>query len=417
MKTKLISPNFNENFGKNLLRFRGITDVDSFLNPTRANLNDFHLLENCLHGAQILANILNSLDKPRIGLIQDCDVDGLTSSGIIYQYIKRINSTADINVYIHSKKQHGLEDCWDEFEGKGYDILIIPDAGSNDGQYIKNFNFPVIVIDHHLLEPNSIFPSNMILINNQSSPYPNSHLSGAGMAFQFCRALDEVLGVDYAFDYIDLAAVGICGDMMDGREIENQFFWKYGFSHIRNYFLQTLCEKQSFSMKNKINPISVAFYIVPLLNAMIRVGTKEEKQRLFMAIVNGHIQVPNNARGHKGEKVDVAIESTRECINARSHQNKLKDEIVSNLEGRIFEYGLLDNQILFIKLDDDDVFPSELTGLVAMQLSAKYKRPTIVARLNDEGMIRGSSRGINNSELESFKDFMDATGLFEYTAG
>lgn len=52
-----------------------------------------------------------------------------------------------------------------------------------------------------------------------------------------------------------------------------------------------------------------------------------------------------------------------------------------------------------------------------MQLSARYKRPTIVARLNDEGYIRGSSRGLSNSELESFKKYMDSTGLFEYTAG
>jgi len=52
-----------------------------------------------------------------------------------------------------------------------------------------------------------------------------------------------------------------------------------------------------------------------------------------------------------------------------------------------------------------------------MQLSAKYHRPTIVARLNDEGYIRGSSRGVNNSELTSFKKYMDSTGLFEYTAG
>lgn len=52
-----------------------------------------------------------------------------------------------------------------------------------------------------------------------------------------------------------------------------------------------------------------------------------------------------------------------------------------------------------------------------MNLSAKYKRPTIVARLNDEGFIRGSARGVNNSELTSFKNFLNATGLFEYTLG
>ena len=119
-------------------------------------------------------------------------------------------------------------------------------------------------------------------------------------------------------------------------------------------------------MKGEINPITVAFYIVPMLNAMIRVGTKEEKQRLFLAIVSGHTKVPNNARGHKGEQIEVAIESARECTNARAHQNKEKDEIVERLEGKIQEFGLLDNQILFIILNDEDVFPPELNGLTAM---------------------------------------------------
>ena len=52
-----------------------------------------------------------------------------------------------------------------------------------------------------------------------------------------------------------------------------------------------------------------------------------------------------------------------------------------------------------------------------MQLSARYNKPTIVARLNDEGYIRGSARGLNKSELKSFKDFLNNTNLFEYTAG
>lgn len=52
-----------------------------------------------------------------------------------------------------------------------------------------------------------------------------------------------------------------------------------------------------------------------------------------------------------------------------------------------------------------------------MQLSAKYSKPTIVARLNPEGYIRGSARGVNKSELESFKNYLNHTGLFEYTVG
>ena len=37
---------------------------------------------------------------------------------------------------------------------------------------------------------------------------------------------------------------------------------------------------------------------------------------------------------------------------------------------------------------------------------------TIVARLNNEGYDRGSIRGLNQSELVSFKDFLDYISKF-----
>ncbi len=52
-----------------------------------------------------------------------------------------------------------------------------------------------------------------------------------------------------------------------------------------------------------------------------------------------------------------------------------------------------------------------------MQLAAKYKKPTIVARLNDEGYVRGSIRGLNDSELKDFKSFLNESGFFEYCEG
>ena len=207
------------------------------------------------------------------------------------------------------------------------------------------------------------------------------------------------------------------GDMMSGLEIENQYIWKVGFSSIKNYFFKVLLEKQAYSMNNEINPISVAFYIVPLINAMIRVGTEEEKQRLFLAFINGHELVPCNKRGAKGTMEEVAVESARECTNAKSRQNKIKDKMVDCFEQKIFKYDLLENKILFIELEDEDDFPSELNGLSATQISQKYKKPTIVARLGSDGYVKGSIRGLNNSSLESFKDYLTNTGLFEYVLG
>ena len=362
-------------------------------------------------------------EDPHFALVVDCDVDGYTSAAILYQYIKTIKPEAKIDYFLHSGKQHGLEDLCDEIIDKNihYTLCLMPDAGSNDYDFIEKlgeFGTPTLVLDHHIIEDTTKISDWSIIINNQNSPkYKNKDLSGAGVTYQFCRGLDHYFGKDEAKKYIDLAALGICADMMSALSEENQYFWHEGFTHINNYFFKVLCEKQDYSMGSKINPTTVAFYIVPLINAMVRMGSMSEKDRMFRAFINGTELVPSNKRGAKGTMEKVAIESTRECVNAKSHQDKEKQAIVDRLEIKIHNKNLLDNKVLFIRLEDDDDFPPELNGIVAMQLSTRYNRPTIVARLNEEGKIKGSARGLNQSELESFKNFLNETGLFEYTMG
>ena len=144
---------------------------------------------------------------------------------------------------------------------------------------------------------------------------------------------------------------------------------------MKNHFFVALARKQAYSITKKmgatdediieaLNPTSVAFYIVPLINAMVRVGTMEEKRRMFEAFVNGDKLIPSQKRGAKGTLEKVAVESARECANAKRHQDDAKEEIAKNLEKRILEQGLLDNKILFVKLTDADKFLQPLTGLV-----------------------------------------------------
>lgn len=412
-----------DDYTKQLLRARGIEDIEHFLNPTEEHSlqswNDLYDMEDCVKG--MIATL--ELDKPHLALVVDCDVDGFTSAAILYQYIKDIKPNAEIDYYLHDGKQHGLSDTYNKILDKDehYSLCLVPDAGSNDFEYIEKLGehlTPTLILDHHIIEDSDKISDWCFIVNNQASPnYKNKDLSGAGVTYQFCRALDNYLGRNEAYKYIDLAALGICADMMSALSEENQYFWHEGFTHINNFFFKTLCEKQEYSMGGKINPTTVAFYIVPMINAMIRVGTMDEKDRLFRAFINGEELVPSGKRGAKGTMEKVAIESARECTNAKAHQDKKKNEIVERLEIKIAKHDLLENKVLFIRLDDDDDFPAELNGLVAMQLASKYNRPTIVARLNDEGYIRGSARGLNQSELASFKTFLNNTDLFEYTIG
>ena len=420
MKCRLVNKTIKNNYVVELLKERGLSteEIKYFLNPEDDSYLESPLkLDNMEAGATMLSNHLVD-DSNRILIVVDSDVDGFTSAAIIYKYIKNVNPEIEVNYLLHEGKGHGLADTIDNIleDEKHYNLIILPDSSSNDYEYhlqLKDYGAECLVLDHHLVEPDTQFADNTIIINNQlSENYINKDLCGAGVVWQFVRYMDE----DFATSVKDLAALGIVSDMMSMLSLENRYIVKTGFENIQNYFFQALCDKQSYSMGGKVTPMTVAFYITPLINAMIRVGTEEEKHRLFQAFIDGHALVESHKRGAKGTMEEVAIESARECTNARSRQNRILDKAVEELEIKIHKYDLLENKILFIELEDEDI-PPELNGLVAMKLSQKYKKPTIVARINDKGEVKGSQRGLNESELTDFKSFLDNSGLMLFTAG
>ena len=432
MKTRLVNENFKERYTEQLLMSRGIADVSKYYEPTEEALQSPCDLENIGEAAMLLEEVIKSGEK--ILIVVDSDNDGFTSATIMYNYLKDLAPEQEIDYVLHDGKQHGLQDHINGLmdEGRKYGLIILPDSSSNDYVYheqLKEINTPVLVLDHHITDTQ--LSDNAIVVNNQLSPmYKNKELTGAGVVYQFCRYLDWYFKSDNtnADKYMDLAAWGIIGDMGSMLEMENRYIVREGLKHINNKLLEALMEKQAYSITgvmsasrqqivDALNPISVAFYIVPLVNAMIRVGTLAEKTRLFEAFLDGDKMIPSGKRGAKGTLDKAGVEAARECSNARNRQNKTLEEAVFSIEAKIHKYGLLENRILFVRLDDDDVFPAELNGLVAMKLCAKFKRPTIVARLNKEGYNRGSMRGMNQSELTSFKDFLERSSLFEEVAG
>lgn len=436
MKINLINENFNSDYVANLLRARGIESVEDYFNPTEKYLQSPENLKNIrVAGAMYTRIVLN--DKPpysKVLIITDSDVDGYTSAAIMYQYTKQLNCHCQVDYWLHDGKQHGLADHIDKLtnENYNYDLIILPDSSSNDAQYhdmLDEINIPCLVLDHHLTDVK--LSDNAIVVNNQLSPdYTNKDLTGAGVVYQFCRYIDSLVKQSWADKYIDLAALGIVGDMGSMISMENRFLVKKGFSeeYITNDFFKCLLNKQAYSITGKqgaswkeivesANAISVAFYIVPMINALIRVGTMPEKERLFKAFIDGGAMVPSGKRGAKGTMERVDIESARECTNAKNKQNKTKESAVESLEARIFKYDLLENKILFLELEEEDEFPPELNGLIATQLANKYKIPTMIGRRNDENFVKGSIRGLNDSELKDFKLFLTNSGLFEYVQG
>ena len=319
----------------------------------------------------------------------------------------------------------------DYLQDNYFNLVIVPDAGSNDFEFQKILNeqgTDCLILDHHSVDTidEEYYNNNehTIIINNQlSHNYLNKDLSGAGVTWQCCCGVEEALGLE-PNDYItpsllDLAAVGIIGDCMSMIGLENRAFSYFGLQHIYNPFLKAIVEKQAFSLKREenISPTGVSFSIAPLINSIVRVGTYEEKIKMFEAFIDGEKIVPSTKRGAKGELEQLCAQMTRECLNAKNRQDTAIEKAMNSLDMTIQREGLAEDNAVIVANADDLTFPSTLNGLVAMKLTDKYKKPVLVVRSNSEGFLQGSARNEGSGEFKDFRHFLLDSGYFEYAQG
>ncbi len=419
-----------------ILKDRGVTDIQAFCNPTKeqCELNPYDL-KNIRPAADMLLRHLRR--GSRILFVVDCDADGFTSSSILWLYIKSVYPDAQLIFTVHEGKAHGLEDKIEWIEDTpNYDLVICPDAASyNVEEHLRlgELGIDCLVLDHHAQEydddGNPIISTspNTVVVNNQLSPqYRNKALCGAGVTYKFCQVLDDILGIQQANKYIDLVALGEIADVMDRTDIETNYLMIEGLKHIENKGFKTLIEAQSFSLKDHatppyigLTPIDIAFYIAPLINAITRVGSLEEKRSMFYCFIEPDRLMPSTKRGAKPGDTEKAAEQTaRVGANAKSRQNKIKERAMDLIDFKIQKNELDLNNIILIELDDNDNIPQEMTGLIAMQVVSKYHKPVMIGRKSSKGEIRGSIRSDNNfAGLPSFKKFLEDSGLTTYVAG
>lgn len=421
---------------KEVLQDRGVSDIENFLNPTSitCELNPHNLKNIDVAAEKLLYHLRKNSD---ILFIVDCDADGFTSSAILWLYIKKIFPEARLEFTVHEHKQHGLNDKidWITDEAK-WDLILCPDAGSYDvkeHQTLGELGMDIICLDHHdqlydeMGNPVISNSPNAIVVNNQLSPnYTNKSLCGAGVTYKFCEVLDEILGIQQAHNYIDLAALGEIADVMDRTNIETNYIMMEGLKNITNEGFKTLIEAQAYSLKDKaiapytgLSPIDIAFYIAPLINAITRVGTLSEKETMFYCFIEPNKPMQSTKRGAKAGDWELAAEQTaRVGKNAKARQDRLKEQAMGIIDFKIQKDGLDDNNIIVVELDGSDNIPQELTGLIAMNVVTKYRKPVMIGRRNNDNEIQGSIRSDGNFVgLPSFKKFLEDSGLVTYTAG
>lgn len=419
MNYRLIKNSLNDidNPKQTILLNRGIENWKRYLNLNEDCIHDFNLLKNI--DKAVSCFIKHIENKSRIHIIVDSDVDGYTSASMVYRYIKQLGKDINVTYSLHTKKQHGISE--DIEIPKDCELLIIPDAGSNDIEQCKELTekgIDVIILDHHICDKQNDFA---IVVNNQMCDYPNKNFCGAGIVYKFLKAIDEELWEDYADKMLDIVALGNISDVMDMRECETRYYVDLGLSKIRSKLFKALIEKQSYSMNGVVNITSVQFYVTPILNSMIRVGSAEDKDLLFRAFIETDEVFKYKKRGETEESdEDIYTRAARLCYNAKNRQGKEVQKGVDAIDKLIQEKEIYKDKVMFINVSD--ILGETLTGLVAIKIAEKYNRPCLLLRrqkVREDGSLYygGSCRNFDNSPIESLKDFLDSTGTFEFVQG
>lgn len=407
-----------KDFIKDLLQHKGIQDIDLFLSPYNICEEDIYHLENIKQGIHSLKFAISN--GSRIGILIDEDADGFLSSTLFYFFFNYIQYN-NIEFIFHEQKSHGI--ILKEIP-HGIDFLICPDSATSDylqQEKLSKEDIDILILDHHEATEGESPYFNVCTINNQLSPlYNNKYLCGTGITFKFlkeyCIQNDIYLNMD---KYLDLVAIAIIGDVMNLSTLENRYYVSEGLQNIQNPFFKALVEKRAFSIGSNIpTPTDVAFYLIPAINAIVRMGTKEEKELLFQAITNGDIIVPSTKRGHKPDDTEILKEQAiRLCDNAIARQRRERTKIAKLLTTRIYEEGWENDKIIIGKYYDKDKINSNLTGLAAMELATAFQRPALVVHYNEENdSWDGSARGFGSAILDLRQFFLDSE-LLNYAAG
>lgn len=400
MKFEIINPQLLEKDIVSLVfNNRGIEDKNIFdyiecHKDFRSNPFDFINMQKAV---DLLTKhiYLNSV----IRILVDCDCDGYMSATIMYKLIKELNPEADVDFIHHKEKKHGVyAENLDLIKNMDIDLLIVPDAGSNQVENLKDIKesgIEVLVIDHHEAQQTD----EIIIVNNQYNDV-NPELSGGAMVLKFAEAM---IG-DKADKYRDLAAVSIISDNMAMNNLENRFYVKHGLSNINNEFLKALVGDP----KNA-NASEIGFGIAPMINSIVRMGTMEDKIILTNALVDkeGYVELPVRKNGKKTSNynyIDAVIKISKW---RREEQKQVVNEEVEKVD--------LDNNdpINIVVLDDE--FNTNLSGYFANIVSSKTLKPTLVMKyVEEEDTYKGSARA---ADVVDFKDYLKNMDLFKNLEG
>ena len=224
-----------------LLTLRNIKEeqVQNFLNPIFKNNipNPFELKDM---NKSINRTIKNKIDKKKIGIIADYDVDGSTSAALLHHFFSFFKCSISLKIPDRLNEGYGPNKrIMDEFAEEKINLVFSLDCGTTSFEILDHPNYKeidVIIIDHHISE--NKLPNTYSIINpnrfDENSKLKD--LAAVGVTFLFIMGLRKILRENNYFDdkksepnllgNLDLVALGTVCDVVNLSDYNRNFIIK-----------------------------------------------------------------------------------------------------------------------------------------------------------------------------------------------
>ncbi len=359
-----------------LLFNRGVTDAKSaeqFLSGDKSLFHDPFLLPGMKLAVERIFKAI--YEKEKIVIYGDFDVDGVTSTAVLVQVLKKYGGIVDGFIPDRVDDGYGVNiHSIDELAAQDARLIITVDCGirsPDEVEYARQIGIDFIISDHH--SAGDRLPPAIAVVNPklENSAYPNQYLAGVGVAYKIVEALHKTIPIPDGNpeQWLDLVAIGTVSDIVSLTD-ENRAFVKQGLivlANSRRQGIYSLAGAAQLDLES-VSSSDIGFILGPRLNAAGRLDSAMKAYNLIMEedyLKAGLIAQELDDLNRKRKKITQEIEEGIEI--------KPENDFLVFAAAPEFEMGVV--------------------GLAAARLTEKHHRPAIVGTRNED-TTRASCRSI-----------------------
>lgn len=374
---------------------------DVYLHPSVCGLRDPKLLFNAEKAARILAKAAD--DHQSIRIVGDYDVDGITSTYVLYKALKERGAEVSYRIPDRIADGYGINrNIVEEAVEDGVQVLLTCDNGIAEYDtiaYAKGQGLTVVLTDHHevpVRDGHQVIPPADVVVDpkqeGETSPFKG--FCGCVVAMKVM----ECMGADIK-PLLAYAAMATLCDVMDLQD-ENRTIVIMGLDELRrtkDIGLIALIHANDLTVAS-LSTYHIGFVVGPCLNASGRLDTAEKALQLLLEEDKG--------KAAAAAEELVELNNDRKAITeAGTERARMIVETVAKKQAeanRDTDWEKYLDKVIVVYLAECH---ESVVGIIAGRIRELYARPTFVLTDSVDG-IKGSGRSI-----ESFSMFEEMSKI------